>query len=50
MTDFNTYFINEENFIYGNNNEGLLIRIDSTNLGPSDGPRFITIQIYFEYF
>ena len=50
MTDFNTYFTNQENYIEGANNEGILIKIDSTNLGPSNGPRFITIQVYYESF
>lgn len=49
MTDFNTYFTNQENYINGNNNEGLIIKIDSTNLGPGNGPRFINIQVYYEY-
>jgi len=49
MTDFNTYFTSDENYIYGNNNEGLIIEIDSTNLGPNDGPHFINIQVFYEY-
>lgn len=41
MTDFDTYFTNQENYIEGGNNEGILIKIDSSNLGPNNGPRFI---------
>ena len=48
MTDFNTYFTNQENYIEGGNNEGILIKIDSSNLGPNNGPRFINIQVYYE--
>jgi hypothetical protein len=50
MTDFNTYFTNQENYIEGGNNEGLLIKIDSSNLGPNDGPRFFNIQVYYEIY
>ena len=48
MTDFNTYFTNQENYIEGGNNEGIIIKINSLNLGPSKGPRFINIQVYYE--
>ena len=48
MTDFDTYFTNQEHYIEGGNNEGILIKIDSTNLGPNNGPRFINIQVYYE--
>jgi hypothetical protein len=48
MTDFNSYFTNQENYIDGDNNEGLIIKIDSDNLGPGNGPRFISLQVYYE--
>ena len=50
MTDFNTYFTNQENYIEGNNNEGIIIKLDSTNLGDNNGPRFFKLQLYYEYF
>ena len=49
QTDFDTYFAtNNENYIYGSNNGGLIVQIKSSSLGPPDGPRFFNITIYYE--
>ena len=48
MFDFNTYFTNQEHYIEGVNNEGIIIKIDSSNLGPNNGLIFINIQVYYE--
>lgn len=49
MSDFDKYFINKENYINGDNNEGLLIKIEGNQLGAPNGPRFINIQVYYEF-
>lgn len=48
QTDFNTYFTGEENYVYGSNNEGIIIKM-SGDLGPNNGPRFISLSVYFNY-
>ena len=53
QADFNSYdWTNagldaNENIVFGSNNEGLLLRIRSTNLGAPSGPRYVSLVIYF---
>ena len=53
QADFNSYdWTNtgldaNENIVLGSNNEGLLLRIKSTNLGAPNGPRYVSLVIYF---
>ena len=49
MTDFDTYFTNQENYCLGTQNGGFVLAISSSNLGPNNGPRFFKIQVYYEY-
>lgn len=48
QTDFDSFFTNNENYIYGSNNGGLIVKITSSSLGPPNGPRFFNITIYYE--
>jgi hypothetical protein len=48
QTDFNTYFTGDENIILGSQNEGIIIKVESTDLGAPNGPQYISLIIYYE--
>lgn len=48
QTDFDSFFTNNENYIYGSNNGGLIVKITSSSLGPPNGARYFNITIYYE--
>ena len=47
QSDFNTYFTNDENLIKSANDEGIIIKVTSTDLGAPNGPRYINLMVYF---
>jgi hypothetical protein len=47
QTDFNSYFTNNENFIEGTNDGGLIVKLTSSAFGGTNGPRYATISIYY---
>lgn len=48
--DFNTYFTNDENIIEGaTKNEGVIVQIDSSDVGGPGGPDLIKTLINFSY-
>jgi hypothetical protein len=47
QSDFNTYFTNNENLIESTDNEGIIIKVTSTNLGAPNGPTYLNLMIYF---
>ena len=47
QSDFNTYFTNDENLIESANDEGIIIKVTSTDLGAPNGPRYINLMVYF---
>ena len=47
QTDFNSYFTNNENFIEGTNDGGLIVKLTSSAFGGTNGPRYATIFIYY---
>ena len=48
QTDFDTYFTGNENIVLGTNNEGLIITLESTDLGAPNGPTYFDVQIYIQ--
>ena len=48
QTDFNTYFTANENHILGSSDEGIIIKLKSTDLGAPNGPQYISLFIYYE--
>lgn len=48
QTDFNTYFTSNENVILGTIDEGIIIKVESTDLGAPNGPQYISLIIYYE--
>jgi len=48
QTDFDSFFTNNENYIYGTNNGGLIVKLDASRVGPPNGARFFNITIYYE--
>lgn len=48
QSDFDSFFKNNENYIYGTNNGGLIVKITSSSLGPPNGARYFNITIYYE--
>ena len=48
QTDFDSFFTNNKNYIYGSNNGGLIVKITSSSLGPPNGARYFNITIYYE--
>ena len=48
QTDFDTYFVGGENIILGSGNEGLIIKVESTDLGAPNGPQYISLIVYYE--
>lgn len=48
QTDFDSFFTNKENYIYGTNNGGLIVKLDATRVGPPNGARYFNITIYYE--
>ena len=48
QTDFDTYFGTGENIILGAANEGIIIKVESTDLGAPNGPQYISLIVYYE--
>jgi hypothetical protein len=48
QTDFDTYFGTGENIILGTANEGIIIKVESTDLGAPNGPQYISLIVYYE--
>lgn len=48
QTDFDTYFTDDENIILGSGSEGIIIKIDSTNLGPPNGPSYLNLIVFYK--
>ena len=48
QTDFDTYFVGGENIILGSTDEGLIIKLKSTELGAPNGPQYISLFVYYE--
>ena len=47
QSDFNDYFTNNENLIESANDEGIIIKVTSTDLGAPNGPTYINLMVYF---
>ena len=48
QTDFNSYFTAGENVISGSGDEGIIIKVESTDLGAPNGPQYISLMVYYE--
>ena len=48
QTDFNTYFTAGENVISGSGDEGIIIKVESTDLGAPNGPQYISLMVYYD--
>ena len=48
QTDFDSYFSGGENVIEGTKNEGILLKLESTDLGAPNGPTYFDIQLYIQ--
>ena len=49
QADFDTYFTNNENYILGQTrNEGIIIKVTSTDLGAPNGPTYLSLKLFYQ--
>jgi hypothetical protein len=48
QTDFDSYFTLGQNIVLGQNNEGIILTLKSTDLGAPNGPTYFDLQIYIQ--
>ena len=49
QADFDTYFTSNENYIFGKTrNEGIIIKVTSTDLGAPNGPQYLSLKLFYQ--
>jgi len=49
QSDFDTYFTSDENYILGQTrNEGIIMKVTSTELGAPNGPTYLSLKLFYQ--